>query len=167
MGDSNQKRPTPPGSYHSVTDPEPGQPSQIRRHVARERWRQRKASGLERFQRTKPRRLASAPTLSASASSPFDFDTASSLSKSNYSREVFINLGHSLQKGPMKWIVSRILKSSQPSPSPYQSPGYAEFDPFNGLRLSLDDQNLLHHCETTTCEKLEARLTIKDKRVCF
>jgi hypothetical protein len=141
MGDSNQKRPTPPGSYHFVTDPEPGQPSQIRPHFARERWRQRKASGLEGFQRTKPRRLASAPTLSASASSPFDFDTASSLSKGNYSREVFINLGHSLQKGPMKWIVSRILKSSQPSPSPYQSPGYAEFELFNGLRLSLDDQN--------------------------
>lgn len=151
MDDSNRQRPTPPGSYHFVTDPEPGQPSQIRRHVAKERWRQRKAPGLARFQRTRPRRLAaSAPILPASTSSPSDSDAATGFPNSVNTREVYIDLRHSLQKGPRKWMVSRIPDSTPRSPSPYQSLGYAEFDPFNGIRLSREDQNLLHHCEFIT-----------------
>jgi hypothetical protein len=41
----------------------------------------------------------------------------------------------------------RIPNSSSRSLSPYKSLGYAEFDPFNVIHLSRDDQNLLHHCE--------------------
>jgi hypothetical protein len=110
----------------------------------------RKAPGLARFQRTRPRKLASASTLPASTSSPSDSDYTPCPSSSSNSQEVFIDLRHSLQKGPRKWVVSRIPNSSSRSPSPYQSLGYAEFDPFNGIRLSRDDQNLLHHCEFIT-----------------
>lgn len=156
MDHSNQKRPSPPHSYHFVTDPEPGQPSQIRRHVAKERWRQRKEPGRVRFQWTRPRRLAAAqPSTTASTKPPTDMDleySAPGIPSSNNSQNVFIDLRHSLQKGSKKWTVSRIPGSAPYSPSPYQSLGYAEFDPFNGIRLSRDDQNLLHHCEYTTCE---------------
>ncbi|KAE9371581.1 hypothetical protein N431DRAFT_545797 [Stipitochalara longipes BDJ] len=145
MDDSNQQRPSPPRSYHFVTEAKPGQASQIRRHVAKERWRQRKAPGLARFQRTKPRSLASAPTFPASTSSPSDSETASTLSNNNNAREVFIDLRHFLQKGPTKWTITSIPSSSAPSPSPYQSLGYAELDPFNGIQISREDQNLLHH----------------------
>lgn len=65
------------------------------------------------------------------------------------SEDIFIDLRHSLNKGPRKWTVSPIPDSRSRSPSPYQSLGYAQLDPFNGVRLSREDQEILYHCEFT------------------
>jgi hypothetical protein len=154
MENSNQgkKRSPPSTTFHFVTDQEPGQPSQVRRHAARERWKQRKASGLARFQRTRPRRLASASTAPEPTASAFDSDIAGdviALPIGSSSEDVFVDIRHSLNKGPRKWTVSPIPDSRLRSPSPYQSLGYAQLDPFNVVRFSREDQELLYHCEFT------------------
>jgi hypothetical protein len=154
MENSNQRKkrsPSPATNFHFVTDQEPGQPSQIRRHVARERWKQRKAPGLSRFERTKPRKLASASTAPDSIASASDSETAGDIAliTGKSSNDIFIDLRHSLNKGPRKWTVSQIPASCSRFPSPYRSLGYAELDPFNGVRLSREDQELLYHCEFT------------------
>jgi len=162
MDDGKQKRPAAPVSYHFVTGTEPGQRSQIRHHAAKEWWRQRKAPGLAHFQRTRPRSL-----VPASTSSKADSKIAPNCSNNSNSQEVFINLRHPLQKRPREWMTTSIPSVSAQDPSPYQSLGYAELDPFNGIHLSLADQTLLHHCEFLLCKVSTPKLIFRDKFVCI
>ena len=141
MENDHRNRPTPPGSYHFVTETTPEQRSQIRHHVAKEWWRQRKAPGLARMQRTKPRSL-----VPASTGSLIDTKTAPTSSESNNPGEASIDVSNSLPERDRESTMAMIPSSSLQLPSPYQSLGYTELDPFNGALLSREDQNLLHHC---------------------
>ncbi len=134
-------------SYHFVTDQDPSQPSQIRRHVARRRWIHRKAPGILRGQRTTPRLLEQASTARKPTTSTPDLGYASVPLGSSSSNEVFIDVRLSLKEGTRRWTISKIPKSSG-YPDPYQSLGHEDLDPFNGVRLSRDDQQLLHHCKS-------------------
>lgn len=151
MKNSNSKQPSPPKSYHFVMDQEPGCSSQIRRHVAKERWRKRKASNRARFQRTTPRTLVPMlPSILTSTIFQNESDYKYDDSNSDTSHAKSIEQRRCVRKEHNNLIASSISGFLSRIPSPYQSLGQAELDPFNGICLSREDQSLLHHCESTT-----------------
>jgi hypothetical protein len=66
---------------------------------------------------------------------------------------VFLDLRHTVVSvlGPehstTSWSLSTITTDSGQRPSPYQSIGDAEIDPFNSIKLSREDKKLLRHCK--------------------
>jgi hypothetical protein len=59
-----------------------------------------------------------------------------------------------------EWSLSTVPSCSGQRPSPYQSIGGAETDPFDTVRLSQEDKKLLHHCKPNTLiTSDETRLT--------
>jgi hypothetical protein len=83
-----------------------------------------------------------------------DWGSTNSEDKASLTRDgVFIDLRNTMvstsEPGgrPTKWSLSGVPTSSDQRPSPYQSLGAADIDPFNNIRLSREDKELLHHCK--------------------
>lgn len=85
-------------------------------------------------------------------SSPMDFKAAKE--EPIFTTDgIFLDLRHTMAptSGPSNlstaWSLSNIPSCLGQRPNPYQSIGDAEIDPFNSIRLSREDKELLHHCK--------------------
>jgi len=142
--------------------------SQIRSHAMRESWRQRGRAGIHRPRGRELKLKGNSQHQKNSADTGYSqepenlSDEASTVMKEideNADNHVFrrkgihLDMRHTLATPAttpsrnVKWITSQIHTPDAEEPSPYHSIGDSELDPFINVRLSLEDQELLHHCK--------------------
>jgi len=150
---SQQEQLNPPTSFEFVNS---NDRSQIRSHAMRESWRQRnqRSGTLVARQPTLPRRpfRAQIESYESPVSSPEDVSNDDRLLPRD---TIFVDLRHTVKpprgkNSVPKWKVSTLPGSLTHFISPYQEiSGNDAIDPFNCLRLDLEDQHLLYHCRLT------------------